>query len=104
MKNLVGSDAVFLQGQAVNEYIIKVNCDLACSDQISKDHIHKCLESSGGIGKSEEHYLRLKQASISGEHRFPFVSCFDADVVVSPADIELGEKAGVLKAVDDIGG
>jgi hypothetical protein len=60
--------------------------------------------SSGGIGKSEEHYLRLKQASISGERCLSFISCFDVDVVVSLTDIKLGEKASVLKAVDDIGG
>ncbi len=37
---------------------------------------------------------------VSFEHSFFFVSCFDPDVVITPAHIELGEDVGVLYLTD----
>jgi hypothetical protein len=62
------------------------------------------LEGGGRICETEEHYLRLKQASIGGERSLPFVARFNTNVVVPPPNIEFGEDAGVLKMIDDIQG
>ena len=37
------------------------------------------------------------------EGGFPLVPVFDANVVISPVDIKLGEKFGVLELVDEVG-
>ena len=36
------------------------------------------------------------------EGRFPLVSIPDADVVVSPSDVELGEDLGIFHLVNEI--
>ena len=36
------------------------------------------------------------------EGHFPLVSVLDADVVVSPSDVELGENLGIFHLVDEI--
>ncbi|PFH45390.1 hypothetical protein AMATHDRAFT_160161, partial [Amanita thiersii Skay4041] len=38
-----------------------------------------------------EHYQRFKKTSICPECRFPFITFFDLDVVVSPANVHFGE-------------
>jgi hypothetical protein len=104
MKNFVGGGAMFFFCRAINENVVEVNCDSACGDLISEDCIHECLEGGGGIGEPEEHHLRLKQASIGSKRSLPFVPCFDADVIISPADVELGEKSGMPEVIDDVRG
>ena len=37
------------------------------------------------------------------EGGLPLVAIFDADVVVSPADVELGKQFGVFEFIDEVG-
>jgi len=43
-------------------------------------------------------------ACLSGERGLPFVSSFDANVIVAPAHVKLSKETSLSKAVDDIGG
>jgi hypothetical protein len=48
------------------------------------------LEGGWGVGESEEHNGWFKQAFVGDEGCLPFVSFFDANVVVAPTDVEFG--------------
>ena len=62
--------------------------------------VHECLESWEGITAAEKHDSGFVEAKGGDEHGFPLVFFSDVDVVVSPADIELGEQHGVLHIVN----
>ncbi len=70
---------------------------------LPKDHIHHHLESSGGIGQSEEHNHWFEEPFGGKECRLPFIALFDADVVVSPSYVKLGKEGAASKAVDGLG-
>ncbi|KIJ58555.1 hypothetical protein HYDPIDRAFT_102408, partial [Hydnomerulius pinastri MD-312] len=63
------------------------------------DVVHHRLERCWGVGKAEEHDCWLEEPVVSSESRLPFVSFFDADIVVSPAYVQLGEDFGVLEFI-----
>ena len=60
------------------------------------------MEGCRGIGESEEHYQRFKEASIGHKRCLPFMTLFHPDVVIPPTNIALGEILGPLKSADDI--
>ena len=65
--------------------------------------VHKSLERGGGVGKPEEHYRWFEEAFMCDESGLPLVTVFDADIVVPPADVKLGEQFGIFKFVDEVG-
>ena len=71
--------------------VIDVDGDLSGVDEVSEDVVHYRLEGCGQVCQSKEHDCWFEQSSIHLECRFPFVSLFDSDVVVSPSYIELRE-------------
>ena len=86
--------------------LFSMSCDVVCGVDQDVIHIdgqpvfaqffceygvHHSLECSGGIRESEEHDSRFEQALIGDEGCLPFVSFFDAYVIVSPAYVEFGE-------------
>ena len=54
----------------------------------------------GGVTEAEKHDSGFVEAKRGDEHSFPLVFFLDVDVVVSPADIKLGEQHGVLHIVN----
>src|SRR5258708_4116129 len=83
--------------------VVHVNGHPPLSDFSTEDHIHHHLEGSGGVGQPEEHDRRFEEAFWGKERRFPFVSLFDADIVVSPMYIKFGEEGAAGKAVNGLG-
>jgi len=59
------------------------------------------LEGSGAIGHSEEHYKGFKEAAISVEGCFPFISRLDAYIIEVPADIEFCEVFSSVELRDE---
>ena len=82
---------MFFDGFGVYDNVIDIDRDMSFCDEISEYMIHHCLECGRGIGKAEEHYRRFVQTTVSSEGRFPFISFFHSDIVVSPSDIEFCE-------------
>ncbi len=77
-----------------NEYIVEVDGDLSRCDEVFENVVHHPLESGRWIGESEEHNRWLVQATISSEGRLPFVSCFDANIIVSPPNVQFRKVFG----------
>jgi hypothetical protein len=49
--------------------------------------IHHGLESSWGIGETEEHDKGFKKSTIGAKSGFVFISFFDPNIVVAPSNI-----------------
>jgi hypothetical protein len=62
---------------------------------------HSSAESGGGVGETEKHNARLKESNGSFEGGFVLVFFSDADIFVSPPDVEFGEELLPLEFFDD---
>ena len=82
--------------------VIHIDFEPTFSDHVSKDMIHECLKSRRSVAEAKEHYGGFKEAERSDECRFPLVFLPDANVVIAPSNIELGEQCGVLHIIDQL--
>ena len=89
---------------SVDTQIIHVDLEPLFSDHVGEDVVHKCLKSWWGITKTKKHDSGLKEAKGGDECGLPLIFLFDADVVVSPLDVELGKESGVLRIVNQLRG
>ena len=64
--------------------------------------IHKCLKSRRGITEPKEHYSGFKEAERCDECCFSLVFLLDANVVIAPSNIKLGEQGRVLHIIDQL--
>src|SRR5712664_3941476 len=80
-----------------------MNTDDSFGDQILEDVVHHGLESGRTVGEAEEHNQGLKESSVRAESGLPLVTFLDADIVVSPADIQLGEVACTPETIYKVG-
>jgi len=55
------------------------------------------LEGGWAVSHAKEHYQEFEQASIGPKGCLPLVSGFDADVVETPTNIQLGEVSGSVE-------
>ena len=60
-------------------------------DEVLKDFIHHGLECSRAVCESEEHDQGFKESIIGVKSCLPLIPLFDANIVITPPDIELGE-------------
>ena len=67
-----------------------------------KDVVHHCLECGWGIHEAKKHYCWFKQAFASFECGLPFISLFDADIVISPSYIKFGEQMISCEVIDEV--
>ena len=74
-----------------NQHIVHVDDKVSTSNFFSEDRVHYCLKGGWGVSESEEHYSGLEESSVSFEGGFPLIAFFDADIIVSLADIKLGK-------------
>jgi len=98
--------STFLVGGGVggeDEEIIHVDNEPTFGDHIAEGVIHESLERGGGVGETEEHDGGFEEPLMGDEGGFPLVSVLDADIVVSPSYVELGEDLGVSKFIDEVG-
>ena len=65
------------------------------------DVVHERLESGGCIAEAEEHDGWFKYSQRGYEGGFPLVFLSEADVVVFPTYVKLGEDGGVFHVVDE---
>ena len=64
--------------------------------------IHEHLKSRRSVAEAKEHYGGFKEAERSDEHCFPLVFLPDADVVIAPSNIKLGEQCRVLHIINQL--
>ena len=63
--------------------------------------VHECLECGGSITESKKHDSGFKQSHGGNKCGFPLVSFSNANVVMSPLDVKLGEQGGLFHVVNE---
>ena len=63
--------------------------------------VHECLKCGGSIAKSKEHDSGFKESHRGDECSFPLVLFPNADVVISPLDVKLGEQGGFFHVINE---
>src|SRR5712675_2129705 len=86
-----------------NQHVVHVYRQPAFSYLLFEYSVHHCLEGGGGVGETEEHDRRFVQPIICDEGSLPLVAFFDTHVVVTPANVELGEQLLHPYSVDQLG-
>ena len=85
-----------------NEEVIYVDDKLSFCDHVLEGVIHELLKCGRGVAKAEEHDCWFKESFVSDKSCLPLVTIFDADVVVSPTNIEFSEVASVFQLVHKV--
>ena len=83
--------SMFGEGLQVDQDVVKVYTYQALHDEVSENVIHHGLEGGQTVGKAKKHHQRLEQPSVGSEGSLPLVTLLDSDIIVPPANIQLGE-------------
>ena len=79
----------FVMGE--DKEVIHIEDEPSFCNYVSEGVIHELLECCWGVGESEEHHSRFKKVFVCDEGSFSLVAVFDANIVVPPANVKLGE-------------
>ena len=71
--------------------VVHIDLEPSFGDHISENVIHKRLKGRRGVAEPKEHHSGCKEAERSDERCFPLVFLPDANVVITPLNIKLGE-------------
>jgi len=86
-----------------DQNVVQVHYDNLFHYDGSKDVVHHSLEGGRAVGHSEKHYEGFKEATVSMEGCFPFISGLDAYIIETPADIQFSEVSGSVELRDKFG-
>ena len=62
--------------------------------------VHECLECRRSIAETEKHDCGFIEAEGSNEYGLPLIFFANANIVISPSDVEFGEEDGVFHVID----
>ena len=82
--------------------VIHVNFEPSFCDHVCEDMIHEGLNSWWSVAKTKEHDGGFIEAKGGDERCLPLILFFDANVVVTPTDIELGEQGRLLHVINQL--
>ena len=88
LKNLSDNLPVMFQCLGKDQDVVQVNSDLVIDNKILEDFVHHSLECCRGIGEAEKHNKRFKQSSGGSKSGFPLITFLNADIVISPSNVE----------------
>ena len=86
----------------VDEEVIHVNDKPSFCNHIPERVGHESLKGGGRVGHAKEHNSGFVKSPVGNESGFPLVTVLDADIVISPLYIELGEDLGVFEFVNEV--
>ena len=85
----------------VDSHVIHVDLKPLLRKHICKDVVHESLEGGGGVTEPKEHDSGFKESHGGDESGFPLIFFLDANVVISPMNVEFGEQGGFFHVVDE---
>ena len=62
--------------------------------------VHECLERWRSIAETKKHDCGFIEVEGSNECSLPLIFFMNANVVISPSDIEFGEEGGILHVIN----
>ena len=74
-----------------DEDVVQVNNDKAIINEVAKDFLPDSLENSWGIAETKCYDEGFVEAKFGFEGHFPFISFLDANIIVSPLNVEFCE-------------
>src|SRR5215471_6411135 len=99
---MMGDLPVLFQSLGKHENIIQIDYNDSFSYQLPENIIHHCLEGGRTVGESKEHDQGLKKTTICPKSCFPLISRFNANIIESPTNVELGEVLGTLELINEL--
>ena len=85
----------------VDSHVIHVDLKPLFCEHICEDMVHESLEGGGSVVESKEHDGGFKESHGGNESGFPLIFLPDANVVISPTNVEFGEQGGFLHVIDE---
>jgi hypothetical protein len=76
---------------SVDHYVIHVDCEGSAHDLFVEYRVHHGLESSGGVGESEEHYYGFEESMVGYKCHLMLVFRYDSDRVIPPLYVDCGD-------------
>ena len=80
--------------------VVHIDLEPSLGDHVGEDVIHECLKGWRGITEAKEHYGGFVESERGDECSLPLVFLPDANIVVAPPDIKLGEQRRVFHIID----
>src|ERR1700722_18175685 len=93
------SSLIFGDGIGGDQEVVHIDMEPSFVEFLSEDLVHHRLECGRRVTKAKEHDKGFETTAICDEGRFPLIALFDPNIVISPANIELGEDLRVLDFV-----
>ncbi|KAG6808320.1 hypothetical protein H0H92_004528 [Tricholoma furcatifolium] len=90
---------MFFKGFCEDEDVVEVHAHHALRDEVAEDVVHHGLEGGGAIGKAKEHGEQFEQSLIGPEGCLSLITLLDAHIVVTSANVQLGEVAGTTELI-----
>ena len=85
----------------VDSHLMHIGLKPLLWEHIHEDMVHESLEGGGGIAESKEHDGGFKESHGGNESSFPLILLLNANVVISPTNVEFGEQGGLLHVIDE---
>ena len=85
----------------VDSHVIHVDLKPFFRKHICEDVIHESLEGGGGVTEPKEHDSGFEESHGGDESGLPLIFFSDANVVISPTNVEFGEQGGFFHVVDE---
>ena len=80
--------------------IVHIDLEPSLSDHVSKDMIHERLKGRRGITEAKKHDGGFEETERGDKCCFPLIFFPDANVIIAPSNIKLGEQCGVFHIID----
>ena len=62
--------------------------------------VHEGLECGGSVAETEKHDCGFIETERSDECGLPLIFFTNANIVISPSDVEFGEESGVFHVIN----
>ena len=86
----------------VDSHVIHVDLKPLLWKHICEDVVHEGLEGGGSVAESKEHDSGFKESHGGDESTLPLIFFSDANVVISPMNVEFGEQGGFFHVVNEL--
>ena len=84
----------------VYSHVVHIDLKPLFWEHIHEDMVHESLEGGGSIAESKEYDGGFEESHGGNESSFPLIFLPDANVVISPINVEFGEQGGLLYVID----
>ena len=87
----------------VDSHVVHVDLKPLLQKYICEDMVHESLEGGGSVAEPKEHDGGFKESHGGDESGLPLILLSDANVVITPTNVEFGEQGGFFHVIDEFG-